>query len=205
MSFFEVHVLIDNWDIRKVNLVNLKAATCAALLLLPPFFTEEDLYVKICSLSYMGDPRMLFAEDKDKVRKIVKGKFETFQAMYKPLLKEYADEGLLEFRNHPHFAFQQDCSFSATTSLFSSLPAVVRGNNFWGIHKPVMSGEMPSESIISSRDQAAGRILKALRRAVLVSSVRQAVSGLIVTGGVNASRYLTRKMCKAWKSRRMTS
>ncbi|KAH0467348.1 hypothetical protein IEQ34_004586 [Dendrobium chrysotoxum] len=61
-----VHVLVDNWDIRKVNLVNLKAATCAALLLLPSVFTEEDLYVKICSLSYMGDLRMLFAEDKDK-------------------------------------------------------------------------------------------------------------------------------------------
>lgn len=28
---------------------------------------QEDLYAKICSLSYMGDLRMLFAEDKNKV------------------------------------------------------------------------------------------------------------------------------------------
>lgn len=31
---------------------------------------QEDLYAKICSLSYMGDLRMLFAEDKNKVRLI---------------------------------------------------------------------------------------------------------------------------------------
>lgn len=30
-------------------------------------FIQEDLYAKICSLSYMGDLRMLFAEDKNKV------------------------------------------------------------------------------------------------------------------------------------------
>jgi translocator assembly and maintenance protein 41 len=28
---------------------------------------QEDLYAKICSLSYMGDLRMLFAEDRNKV------------------------------------------------------------------------------------------------------------------------------------------
>lgn len=195
-----VHVLIDNWDIRKVNIVNLKAATCAALLLLPPVFTEEDLYVKICSLSYMGDLRMLFAEDKDKVKKIVQGKFKEFQAMYKPLLVEYADEGLLDFRYHPQFSFHQDCGLSATGSLFSSLPSSVHSSMFLGSHKPPVSGEMASEFIISSREQAARCVLKALRRTVLISSVRQAVSGLIATGGVNAARYLTRKMSKAWKS-----
>lgn len=30
-------------------------------------FVQEDLYAKICSLSYTGDLRMLFAEDKNKV------------------------------------------------------------------------------------------------------------------------------------------
>ncbi|KAI0523248.1 hypothetical protein KFK09_005642 [Dendrobium nobile] len=196
-----VHVLVDNWDIRKVNLVNLKAATCAALLLLPPVFTEEDLYVKICSLSYMGDLRMQFAEDKDKVKKIVQGSFRTFQVMYKPLLKEYAAEGLLEFGYYPHSTFQQDCGLSATTSLFSSLPSAVHRTMFWGKHRPVMTGEIPSEFFINSREQASSCVLKALRRIVLVSSARQAVSGLLATGGVNAARYLMRKMSKAWKSR----
>jgi hypothetical protein len=32
---------------------------------------QEDLYSKICSLSYMGDLRMLFAEDKNKVKLLI--------------------------------------------------------------------------------------------------------------------------------------
>lgn len=81
---------MDNLDIKEVNSVNLRAAVSAALLLLPPKFKEvcflavhalkitifvfssvfmqEDLYAKICSLSYMGDLRMLFAEDQNKVK-----------------------------------------------------------------------------------------------------------------------------------------
>lgn len=87
-------MLVDNLDIEDVNSVNKRAAISAALLLLPSKFTEvgflfsaqkarnftrlytithrtlaqEDLYAKICSLSYMGDLRMFFAEDTNKVR-----------------------------------------------------------------------------------------------------------------------------------------
>ncbi|KAK8447812.1 hypothetical protein SEVIR_8G158400v4 [Setaria viridis] len=35
-----VHVLVDNWDIRKVNTINLEMATSASLLLLPEEFNE---------------------------------------------------------------------------------------------------------------------------------------------------------------------
>ncbi|KAL8492890.1 hypothetical protein ACS0TY_024183 [Phlomoides rotata] len=45
---------------------NMQATTSAALLLLPSKFCEEELYAKVCSLSYMDDLRMLFAEDKNK-------------------------------------------------------------------------------------------------------------------------------------------
>ncbi|KAJ6428547.1 hypothetical protein OIU84_023881 [Salix udensis] len=92
-----VHILVDNLDIGDVNSVNLRAAVSAALLLLPSKFTEEDLYSKICSLSYMGDLRMLFAEDKNKVKRIVEGQFGLFQSMYRPFLKEYEAKELLTF------------------------------------------------------------------------------------------------------------
>nr|XP_027089630.1 phosphatidate cytidylyltransferase, mitochondrial-like [Coffea arabica] len=61
-----VNIIMDSLDLENLNHINLRAATSAALLLLPSKFTEEDLYAKICSLSYMGDLRMLFAEDKNK-------------------------------------------------------------------------------------------------------------------------------------------
>ncbi|KAF4381283.1 hypothetical protein F8388_016239 [Cannabis sativa] len=64
----KVHILVDNLDVENLNSVNLRAALSAALLLLPKKFPEEDLYAKICSLSYMGDLRMLFAEDRFKVK-----------------------------------------------------------------------------------------------------------------------------------------
>lgn len=51
-----------------------------------------------------------------------------------------------------------------------------------------------------SREEAAKCMQKALRRTVMVSSARQAVSGLLTVGGVKAARYLTSKMCKAWRS-----
>lgn len=34
----------------------------------------------------------------------------------------------------------------------------------------------------------------------MVSSARQAVSGLLAVGGVKAAKYLAAKMCKAWRS-----
>ncbi|KAJ0776431.1 putative phosphatidate cytidylyltransferase [Helianthus annuus] len=90
-----VRIIVDNKDITNTNLINLRAASSAALLLLPSKFTERELYAKICSLSYMGDLRMLFAEDKNKIKKIVEGQFELFRNMYKPLVEEYAAKQLL--------------------------------------------------------------------------------------------------------------
>ncbi|GJN04647.1 hypothetical protein PR202_ga22212 [Eleusine coracana subsp. coracana] len=118
-----VHVLVDNWDIRKVNAVNLEMATSASLLLLPAEFSEHDLYAKICSLSYMGDLRMLFAEDKDKVKKIVDGSFQSFQLMYRPLVQEYITEGLLKTSSHGHQkTFQQvHLPFAPTNALFREI------------------------------------------------------------------------------------
>ncbi|KAL6842894.1 hypothetical protein ACP4OV_027207 [Aristida adscensionis] len=193
-----VHVLVDNWDIRKVNTINLEMATSASLLLLPAEFTEYDLYAQICSLSYMGDLRMLFAEDKDKVKKIVEGSFQSFQLMYKPILQEYISEGLLRTSSHgQQKAFQQDCGPSATNELFSVLPWTIQRQG-----KYSLSGkDMPTRAVVSSKDMAANFVRRALRRRVMVSSTRQAVSGLLASGGAVAAQYLGKKMAKAWKSR----
>ncbi|XP_073106377.1 uncharacterized protein [Elaeis guineensis] len=78
----QVHVLMDNWEVQKVNLINLKMAISASLLLLPTEFTEEGLYAKICSLLYMGDLRMLFAEDKNKAKRLLR-----------EVLKEHVSDG----------------------------------------------------------------------------------------------------------------
>ncbi|WOK93205.1 phosphatidate cytidylyltransferase, mitochondrial [Canna indica] len=202
-----VQVLIDNWDIQKVNLINLKAATSASLLLLPAKFSEEDLYAKICSLSYMGDLRMLFAEDKNKVKNIVRGSFTLFQSMYKPLVQEYAAEGLLKIPSDSHIdQYEQDCGLSATSYHFFSLPSTIQ--DCLDMKLKTDTSEMLASveivkphTTIASREVAARCLTKALRHVVMASSARQAISGLVATGGVNATRYFARKLCKAWKSR----
>ncbi|KAI3455782.1 hypothetical protein Pfo_012445 [Paulownia fortunei] len=200
-----VNVIVDNLEIEKLNSVNLKAATSAALLLLPSKFSEEELYAKICSLSYMGDPRMLFAEDKNKVKKIVQGQFKLFQTMYNPLLEEFAARDLFRISSSDDQKVNiiQDCGLSTTCSLVSSLPLPLRSQMGIKLGEEKVfdeSGRAVRKVVIKSKEEAAGCMRKILRHKVMVSSARQAVAGLLTAGAVHGLRYIGSKMHKAWKS-----
>lgn len=83
-----VKVLRDDPRVRLANQVNLISAIRAALLLLPPSFTEQELYGTIASISYMGDPRMsLPTEDPNKVANIVGENLPNFRRLYSPLIE----------------------------------------------------------------------------------------------------------------------
>ncbi|KAK1427510.1 hypothetical protein QVD17_16196 [Tagetes erecta] len=195
-----VRIIVDNNGIKNANLNNLRAASSAALLLLPSKFTERELYAKICSLSYMGDLRMLFAEDKNKVKKIVEGQFELFRNMYKPLVEEYASNQLLKLSScgDHQMSLHQDCSLSATSSIVSSLPESIRSQ--MGMQKSELKAGQISKFTIGSREEAATLMKKVLRRRVMISSARQAVAGFIAVGAVHGVKYLGKKMMKAWRS-----
>jgi translocator assembly and maintenance protein 41 len=82
-----VKILRDNPSVRLANQVNLISAVRTALLLLPPDFTEEDLYSTIAGISYMGDPRMTIGgDDPRKVHNIVHGQLANFRRLYAPLV-----------------------------------------------------------------------------------------------------------------------
>ncbi|XP_047973849.1 phosphatidate cytidylyltransferase, mitochondrial isoform X4 [Salvia hispanica] len=206
-----VNVVVDKSEIEKLNSVNVKAATAAALLLLPSKFSEEELYAKICSLSYMGDLRMLFAEDRNKVRKIVQGQFELFQQMYNPFIEEFAAQDLLRMSSSGDQKLNliQDCGSSTTCSLVSSLPLPLRCHTGMklGEKKPIdESGTInhwagrATQKVAIKREEAADCIRKTLRRKVMVSSARQAVAGLLTAGAVHGVKYVGSKMKKAWRS-----
>lgn len=83
-----VKILRDNPSVRLANQVNLLSAIRTALLLLPPDFTESQLYSTIAGISYMGDPRMsLPAENPKKVANIVSGQISNFRRLYAPLIE----------------------------------------------------------------------------------------------------------------------
>ncbi|KAL5054758.1 hypothetical protein RYX36_035440 [Vicia faba] len=202
-----VQIVVDNLDISTINSVNLRAALSASLLLLPSEFTEANLYAKVCSLSYMGDVRMLFAEDKNKVEKIVAGQFDLFHSMYKPFLEEYEAKKLLKLSSTVDHKIHvtQDYDLPIACSLVSALPPSIRSQ--MGMHqregmKSSQTGRVMHDTNISSREGAANCLQRILRRKVMVSSARQAISGLLTVGGVKATKYVVNKINKAWKSRK---
>lgn len=76
-----------------------------------------------------------------------------------------------------------------------------KGRSFMHAYLFTFVGIITPQIIMSSKEEAANCVRKALRRIVMVSSVRQAVSGVLAAGGVNAARYLGKKISKAWTSR----
>jgi translocator assembly and maintenance protein 41 len=82
-----VKILRDDPRVRLANQVNLISALRTALLLLPPKFTEWELYATIANISYIGDLRMsLPAEDPSKIANIVGNNIPNFRRLYSPLI-----------------------------------------------------------------------------------------------------------------------
>ncbi|CAM6085502.1 unnamed protein product [Calypogeia fissa] len=203
-----VCVLVDTAGLAKLNETNLEAALLSAMLLAPPEFTEEELYMQICGLSYLGDIRMLFAEDRHKVRKIVRGSLEKFRVLYKSAIHSAASSGLLELPTssgtHPQSKLVQRVDTASVCRMVSALPSNILqrlasqiGVTFEGRQ----SGMAVAEAVSQARDGHAKLLRKAIGGVVRCSSIRQVVSGLFAAGGVNAVHYVARKASKAWQSR----
>lgn len=75
--------IIENEKFHESIKVNRENAIKVGLLTLKNEKTNiKDLYYNITSLSYMGDIRMMFAENPNKIKNIVNGSFEEFNDMY---------------------------------------------------------------------------------------------------------------------------
>ncbi|KAF2276712.1 mitochondrial import protein mmp37 [Westerdykella ornata] len=82
-----VKILFEEPSIRVANQRNLLSAVRCSLLLLPPTFTEKQLYCTIAGLSYQGDPRMDYgSENPRKIENIVTHQIRNFRLLYHDLI-----------------------------------------------------------------------------------------------------------------------
>ncbi|TAQ89974.1 hypothetical protein B7494_g1728 [Chlorociboria aeruginascens] len=121
-----VKILRDDPRVRLANQVNLISALRTALLLLPPDFTEQELYGTIAGISYLGDPRMsLPTEDPSKVANIVGNNLPNFRRLYGPLIENLPNVSFNDSKcSNPDWASDP----SANVRLAQDMDPVKRGN-----------------------------------------------------------------------------
>ncbi|KAK2630557.1 hypothetical protein QTJ16_001377 [Diplocarpon rosae] len=121
-----VKILRDDPRVRLANQVNLLSALRTALLLLPPNFTEQELYSVISAISYMGDPRMAFpTENKSKIANIVGNNLPHFRRLYSPLVENLPNVSFNDSKcSDPDWAADE----TANVTLAQDMDPVKRGN-----------------------------------------------------------------------------
>ncbi|KAH8310713.1 hypothetical protein KR044_002715 [Drosophila immigrans] len=121
--------LSDNPRLQAAMDRNLLSACETALLLLPNKFTDFELFHAIAGLSYKGDFRMIFGENKQKVQNIVTPQLADFFALYRPSMKQLAEYLAVDMHGQvpgslkPSITFEQDKSRAATRFHLRQLPS----------------------------------------------------------------------------------
>lgn len=125
-----VKILRDDPRIRLANQVNLISALRTALLMLPEKFTERQLYERITSLSYLGDPRMhalVASEAPNKVSAIVGAQLPGFRQLYVPLIDNLPNVSFTDPRTPREFAWEKEDAIRHTGTVQQLDPDVLGG------------------------------------------------------------------------------
>jgi translocator assembly and maintenance protein 41 len=164
-----VKILRDDAKVRLANQVNLISALRTALLLLPPSFTEQELYGTIASISYMGDPRMsLPTEDPSKVANIVGNNLPNFRRLYGPLIETFPN---VEFHDPAcqrrgwysdptaNVRLEQDMDPVKRGNMVRRLPKAFRGKLYFQYQKKYQIPQLEFNKMLEeSTDEDATRI-----------------------------------------------
>lgn len=122
----------DDKDMKNALDTNLRNAFQVALLMLPEKFTSYQLFHTISNLSYKGDFRMIFGENKNKVANIVKAQETEFFQLYAPIMKDLAQYIAVDFgakekgSENVVTQFEQDKSVKAVEYHLRQAPVELR-------------------------------------------------------------------------------
>ena len=176
---------------------NHQSAFHTALLTMPDYFTEEQLFVAITALSYSGDFRMTVGEDKNKVENIVKPNVDRFRAIYEPIWKN--EQHL--YWNQSQGTFEQNLNHLSKYHHLNLLPkmvlfGLVSFKNRDGKHRD-------AEDIVRSLsydDNCSDLVKQAVVNIVKSSSLTQSIKGIFTAGIRKSTKYSMAKLKKMWKS-----
>ena len=170
-----IYTIFSTDEIDKAITENRDLAIFVALLTLKQEHpTLIDLYHQICSLSYQGDVRMLFAENPNKVNNIVQGSFNQFLEMY-GMENQY-------FYTKPNgeIVINKDLVYGTLSLLPDTLYEYLQKKGY-PIDNPQLIARLLEEKMakINRRD-----------------SIIQPITGLLTVGPVKSLSYLGEKTMK---------
>ncbi|RYP56239.1 hypothetical protein DL771_012026 [Monosporascus sp. 5C6A] len=162
-----VKILRDHPQVRLANQINLMGALRTALLLLPPTFTEKELYSTIAGISYLGDPRMAFpTENPRKVANIVDHNMLNFRRLYAPLIEslpnvEFDDPACSKddwvYNTDSVVKLQQDMDPIKRGNMVRRLPKNFRGKLYFEYQKKFQIPQLEFNGMMeASKDEDAG-------------------------------------------------
>ncbi|KAK2727855.1 phosphatidate cytidylyltransferase, mitochondrial-like isoform X1 [Artemia franciscana] len=188
----------DDGDIKMALEQNLYSALHASLLLLPESFTEERLYHTLASLSYRGDFRMKFGEDRSKVSNIVKCQMEHFRSLYEPVIKsldQWVDVDFLSGKA------EQDVSPSAKLYHLNLLPKTLQMGMLEEWSRDGKYHDLEDILRAAAYDTECGDLVNAeIEKIVNQSSWSQSIKGVLTAGIFKSIKYSAMKVSKMMKS-----
>lgn len=199
---FLINTCEKNEALRRALRFNKESALRAALLQLPENFDQVQLYEIITGLSYHGDIRMAFGEDKNKIRNIVNAQSERFDQLYLPIIKMSPT-----FKDVVHWSesgrkFNQDQSPKTLLRHLKLLPTTLR-SSICKIHRREARAH-ETDIILTSLAKNVDCdkvVVRSLESIVKRSSTSQTLKGLLTAGLLKSLKYSQRKLIKSLTSR----
>ena len=197
--------------------VNRRHAVRAALLLMPKIFTELDLYLGVASLSYIGDPRMIFGENPKKVVNLVTpivpqyrkeyhktlqnilndpislpiaGTREMFVSSTEPALKVVSQS---QYQDQD-VIYRQEGSWQARWSLCLGLPRAMK-------RTLLIDSRARASRFLSVRPPRRAVIRTALVSIVAGSASTQSLKGMLTVGLLKSAKYMLAKISKRFHAK----
>ncbi|XP_076175469.1 phosphatidate cytidylyltransferase, mitochondrial [Ptiloglossa arizonensis] len=176
---------------------NLHSAVHAALLLLPQHFTEIEFYKTITSLSYNGDFRMTFGENKDKISNIVLAQLAQFKQLYTPILQHFENYVDVPKSDETSVTCHQDTNPETKIHHLNQLPRTpqIKLVRAWSQGPRSKDTEDCLRAI--AYDPECGEILEeCLKQIVWRSSITQSLKGIFTAGLMKSVKYSGSKIMK---------